>query len=58
MSVYGIPRFYLLQNLVLGIGYLTKLVANTNVKNYLAKNHTDIFSEFEALIKTNSVEIS
>ncbi|MFD1436921.1 ParB N-terminal domain-containing protein [Acinetobacter sp. ANC 4282] len=45
-------------NLVLAIGYLTKLVANTNVKNYLAKNHTDIFSGFEALIKTNSVEIS
>lgn len=44
-------------NLVLAIGYLTKLVANINVKNYLSKNHPDIFSGFEALIKTNSVEI-
>lgn len=41
-------------NSVLAIGYLRKLMGNKNIKNYLEKNHTEIQSEFESIIKFNS----
>lgn len=43
-------------NLVLATGYLKKLLSNNNIKNYLNKTHPEIFSEFEAIIKTNANE--
>ena len=41
-------------NLVLAIGYLTKMLSNTNVKNYLAKYHSDLLESFESLIQLDS----
>lgn len=41
-------------NSVLATGYLRKLLGNNNIKNYLEKNHTEIFSEFESILKSNS----
>ena len=38
-------------NLVLATGYLKKLLSNNNVKNYLIKNHPDIYTEFETVTK-------
>ena len=43
-------------NLVLATGYLKKLLSNNNVKNYLIKNHPEIFAEFEAIIKSTTNE--
>ncbi|MEN5173643.1 plasmid partitioning protein RepB C-terminal domain-containing protein [Acinetobacter higginsii] len=43
-------------NLVIAIGYLSKLVSNENIKNHLAKYQPDILSGFEALIKSNIVK--
>ena len=43
-------------NLVLATGYLKKLLSNKNVKNYLIKNHPEIFTEFEAIIKSTTNE--
>lgn len=40
-------------NSVLATGYLKKLLGNNNIKNYLEKNHTEIFSEFESILKSN-----
>lgn len=41
-------------NLVLATGYLKKLLSNTNIRSYLHKNHSEIFSEFETIIKAAS----
>ncbi|HJP46963.1 plasmid partitioning protein RepB C-terminal domain-containing protein [Acinetobacter venetianus] len=41
-------------NSVLATGYLRKLIGNNNIKNYLEKNHTDIFSEFESILRSSS----
>lgn len=41
-------------NSVLATGYLRKLLGNNNIKNYLEKNHTEIFSEFESILKSSS----
>lgn len=38
-------------NLVLATGYLKKMLSNNNVKNYLIKNHPDIYTEFETVTK-------
>jgi hypothetical protein len=38
-------------NLVLATGYLKKLLSNNNIKNYLIKNHPDIYTEFETVTK-------
>ncbi|RZG68433.1 chromosome partitioning protein ParB [Acinetobacter bouvetii] len=38
-------------NLVLATGYLKKLLSNNNIKNYLIKNHPDIYTEFETITK-------
>ncbi|TCB72567.1 plasmid partitioning protein RepB C-terminal domain-containing protein [Acinetobacter sp. ANC 4177] len=38
-------------NLVLATGYLKKLLSNNNIKNYLIKNHLDIYTEFETVTK-------
>lgn len=38
-------------NLVLVTGYLKKLLSNNNIKNYLIKNHPDIYTEFETVTK-------
>lgn len=43
-------------NLVLATGYLKKLLSNNNLKNYLIKNHPEIFAEFEAIIKSTTNE--
>lgn len=43
-------------NLVLATGYLKKLLSNNNIKNYLIKNHPDIYAEFEAIINVNKSE--
>ena len=43
-------------NLVLATGYLKKLLSNNNIKNYLIKNHPEIFAEFEAIIKSTTNE--
>lgn len=43
-------------NLVLATGYLKKLLGNNNIKNYLIKNHPEIHSEFEAIIKATANE--
>jgi len=32
-------------------GYLKKLLSNNNIKNYLIKNHPDIYTEFETVTK-------
>ena len=45
-------------NLVVAIGYLTKLIANPNIKDYLTKYHSEILSGFESLIKLNSIELN
>lgn len=45
-------------NLVLAIGYLTKLILNINIRNYLAKYHPEILSGFESLIKLNSIDLN
>lgn len=45
-------------NLVLATGYLKKLIGNNNIKNYLIKNHPEIYSEFEAIIKATASESS
>lgn len=45
-------------NLVVAIGYLTKLTANPNIKDYLTKYHSEILSGFESLIKLNSIELN
>ena len=44
-------------NSVLATGYLRKLLGNNNIKNYLEKNHTEIFSEFESILKSSSPSI-
>lgn len=41
-------------NSVLATGYLRKLLGNNNIRNYLEKNHTEIFSEFESILKSSS----
>ncbi|MEB3755162.1 plasmid partitioning protein RepB C-terminal domain-containing protein [Acinetobacter sp. MD2(2019)] len=41
-------------NLVLGIGYLKKMLANNNVQQYLEKNNNDIYSQFQSIIKLAS----
>lgn len=38
-------------NLVLATGYLKKILGNNNIQQYLSKNHTDIYAEFETIIK-------
>lgn len=43
-------------NLVIAIGYLSKLVSNENIKNHLAKYQSDILSGFETLINSNVVK--
>ncbi len=43
-------------NLVLATGYLKKLLSNNNIKNYLIKNHPEIYAEFEAIINVNKSE--
>ena len=43
-------------NLVLATGYLKKLLSNNNIKNYLIKNHPEIYTEFEAIINANKSE--
>lgn len=43
-------------NLVLATGYLKKLLSNNNIKNYLLKNHPEVFAEFEAIIKSTTNE--
>ena len=43
-------------NLVLATGYLKKLLGNNNIKNYLIKNHPEIHSEFEAIVKATASE--
>jgi len=41
-------------NLVLAIGYLRKMISNNNIKNYLAKYHSDLLENFESLIQLDS----
>jgi hypothetical protein len=41
-------------NSVLATGYLKKMLANNNIKQYLEKNHNDIYSQFESIIKLSS----
>lgn len=43
-------------NLVLATGYLKKFLGNNNIKNYLIKNHPEIHSEFEAIVKATASE--
>lgn len=43
-------------NLVVAIGYLSKLLSNVNIKNYLTKYQPEILSGFEILINSNSVK--
>lgn len=45
-------------NLVVAMGYLTKLIANPNIKDYLIKYHSEILSGFESLIKLNSIDLN
>ncbi|MCT9166198.1 hypothetical protein KTH03_06410 [Acinetobacter baumannii] len=40
-------------NLVVAIGYLSKLLSNANIKNHLARHQPEILSGFETLINTN-----
>lgn len=44
--------------LVLAIGYLTKLTLNIQIRNYLEKYHPEILSNFESLIKLNSIDLN
>lgn len=43
--------------LVLAIGYLTKLISNIDVKGYLSKNHPDLLVNFEALVKSSAIDL-
>lgn len=43
-------------NLVLATGYLKKLLSNNNIRNYLTKNHPEIYAEFETIININKSE--
>ncbi|WP_427837879.1 plasmid partitioning protein RepB C-terminal domain-containing protein [Acinetobacter baumannii] len=40
-------------NLVVAIGYLSKLLSNANIKNHLARHQPEILSGFETLINSN-----
>ena len=44
-------------DLVLAIGYLTKLISNIDVKGYLYKNHPELLVNFEALVKSNAIDL-
>jgi predicted transcriptional regulator len=44
-------------DLVLATGYLTKLISNIEVKGYLTKNHPDLLVNFEALVKSSSIDL-
>lgn len=43
-------------NLVLARGYLAKLLENESVCEYLRRQHPDLFSEFEAIVATISLD--
>lgn len=43
-------------NLVLATGYLKKLLSNSNIENYLNKNHFEIYSELKAIVETSGTE--
>ncbi len=43
-------------NLVLGRGYIAKLLANNRVVRYLSSNHPDILAEFEKIVAAASLE--
>lgn len=45
-------------NLVLAKGYLKKILGNNYINEYLAKNHSEIHSEFESIIKSNTNDFS
>ena len=45
-------------NLVLATGYLKKLLGNNKIEQYLARNYTEIYSEFESIIKSNTSTFS
>lgn len=44
-------------DLVLAIGSLSKLLANTLVKEYLRKNHPEILANFEVLVKSSAIDL-
>ncbi|MGF6725218.1 ParB-like chromosome segregation protein Spo0J [Paraburkholderia sp. GAS41] len=43
-------------NLVLAKGYLAKLLENESARHYLQRHHPDLFSEFESIIATISLD--
>jgi hypothetical protein len=44
--------------LVIASGYLSKLVANVEVKRYLNQHHPEILTEFRAIISATSLDQS
>jgi hypothetical protein len=42
--------------LVIASGYLSKLVANADIKRYLNQNHPEILTEFRAIISATSLD--
>ena len=44
-------------NLVLGRGYLAKLLGNNRVVRYLSTHHADILAEFEKIVAASSLEV-
>ena len=42
--------------LVIASGYLSKLVANGEIKRYLGQHHPEILSEFRAIIAATSLD--
>lgn len=43
-------------NLVIVVGYLKKLLASANVVKYLARKHPDLFSQFQKLVESTSLD--
>jgi ParB-like chromosome segregation protein Spo0J len=43
-------------NLVVASGYLTKLIANPQVSRYLERHHSEILTEFKAIVAASSLD--
>jgi len=50
------PRASWLQSLVVGKGYLTKLLANEAVKSYIGRHEPEILTHLELVVNTVSME--
>jgi hypothetical protein len=44
-------------NLVLGVGYLKKLLNNARVVRYLSKRHADILAEFQKIVEAPELDV-